>query len=194
MDAINARRLAVLGTEAQTYEAVDFVQAPVYQKMLAQVTAPATLTLRVGAQVILLKNLVFERELVNGSIGTVVAFRESGGGSGGPHARLPVVRFRNGEECVVDYAEWAFESGGVKVASRSQIPLNLAWALSIHKSQGMTLTNVEMSIDRVFAEGQAYVALSRVVSLAGLRIIGTLPPLSAMRPNPRVIEFYRTFS
>ena len=104
------------------------------------------------------------------------------------------MRFRNGEECTIDYAEWAFESGGVKVASRSQIPLNLAWALSIHKSQGMTLTNVEMSIDKVFAEGQAYVALSRVVSLAGLRIVGALPPLSAMRPNPRVVEFYRTFA
>lgn len=197
VDAINARRLAMLGSDSQTYEAVDFVQAPVYQKMLAQVMAPQSLTLRIGAQVILLKNLVFERELVNGSTGTVVAFRESssgGGGGGGVRARLPVVRFRNGEECTIDYAEWAFESGGVKVASRSQIPLNLAWALSIHKSQGMTLTNVEMSIDKVFAEGQAYVALSRVVSLAGLRIVGALPPLSAMRPNPRVVEFYRTFA
>lgn len=193
VDAINARRLAMLGSEAQTYEAVDFVEAPVYQKMLAQVMAPQSLTLRIGAQVILLKNLVFERELVNGSTGTVVAFREGSGG-GSARARLPVVRFRNGEECTIDYAEWAFESGGVKVASRSQIPLNLAWALSIHKSQGMTLTNVEMSIDKVFAEGQAYVALSRVVSLAGLRIVGALPPLSAMRPNPRVVEFYRTFS
>lgn len=185
VEDINMRRLEALGGESRTFEAADEADSPVFARLLDQVNAPQRLVLRVGAQVILLKNLDFERELVNGSLGVVVGF-------GSRH--LPVVRFRNGEEVTVDHAEWAFELGGKKVASRVQIPLSLAWALSIHKSQGMTLTDVEMSIERVFAEGQAYVALSRVTSLAGLRIVGRLPPPASMRPNPRVVEFYKTFS
>ena len=189
VDELNNKRLYALQTASETYHAKDFLMAPQFKNMLNQITVPQELTLRVGAQVILLKNLDFDQGLVNGAVGVVTDF-----GSKADGVRLPQVRFRNGVETLIEYAEWAFESGGQKVASRSQVPLNLAWALSIHKSQGMTLSNVEMSIEKVFAEGQAYVALSRVVSLSGLRIIGRLPPFSAMKPNVRVINFYRSFS
>ena len=186
VEQINTERLNALQTTSQTYIAKDTCIAERFKHLLNQIPVAEQLVLRIGAQVILLKNLDFERGLVNGAVGVVVDFSPDG-------QHLPIVRFRNSVEDTIDYAEWAFESGGVKVAARSQIPLNLAWALSIHKSQGMTLSNVEMSIEKVFAEGQAYVALSRVVSLSGLRIVGKLPPFSAMKPNARVVEFYRTF-
>ena len=188
VEELNNQRLNALKTDSETYIAKDFVLLPQFKTMLNQVNVSQELTLRIGAQVILLKNLDFEQGLVNGAVGVVTAFGSKING-----IRLPTVRFRNGVETFIEFAEWAFESGGQKVASRSQVPLSLAWALSIHKSQGMTLSNVEMSIEKVFAEGQAYVALSRVVSLSGLRIIGGLPPFSSMKPNPRVIDFYRSF-
>jgi len=167
VEELNMKKLNALKTMSQIYEAKDFCFAPQYSHLFEQMTVPKQLTLRVGAQVILLKNIDFDQGLVNGAVGIITDFTPAGQDG----LRLPIVLFRNGVKTEIEYAEWAFESGGEKVASRSQVPLNLAWALSIHKSQGMTLSNVEMSIEKVFAEGQAYVALSRVVSLSGLRII-----------------------
>lgn len=69
------------------------------------------------------------------------------------------------------------------------MPLELAWALSIHKSQGMTLTQASVSLGRVFECGQAYVALSRVKSLTGLSL--TDFSRNAVRAHPRVVAFYQ---
>lgn len=121
------------------------------------------LLLRVGAQVVLLTNLDTKGGLVNGSKGVVVDFA--------PETRYPIVKFANGNQRIINPHTWNIEDDkGFIIASYTQIPLALAWALTIHRSQGMTLDSVEVSLDGVFAAGQAYVALSRVRNLEGLKL------------------------
>ncbi|KAG7227193.1 hypothetical protein INR49_013992 [Caranx melampygus] len=103
--------------------------------------------------------------------------------------RLPRVRFLCGVTEVLKQERWVFKSGGGIHLSRQQLPLKLAWAISIHKSQGMTLDCVEISLARVFESGQAYVALSRARSLEGLRVMDFDP--SVVRADPDVLVFYK---
>jgi ATP-dependent DNA helicase PIF1 len=143
------------------------------------------LTLKKNCQVMLLKNLDVAGNLVNGSRGCIVGFSEP--------TKLPIVKFLNGAEMVIKYDTWSFrQNGGLGGASsvleRKQLPLQLAWAISIHKSQGMTLDSVEISLSRVFECGQAYVALSRAKSLSSIRIVDFDP--SAIRANQTVVKFY----
>ena len=79
---------------------------------------------------------------------------------------------------------------GRKVASRTQVPLMLAWAITVHKSQGKTLRNVEISLDQAFEHGQVYVALSRATSLAGLRLLNFDPML--VKAHPLALAFYKS--
>lgn len=150
--------------------------------------APARpeIELRIGAQVMLLCNLDTEGGLVNGSRGIVIDFSESSKGK----ERVPIVQFSRGNVVTVERYTWEHivpESGSVFYR---QIPLQLAWAVTIHKAQGLSLDCVEISLDRsVFEFGQAYVALSRVRSLAGLRLVSFTS--SVMNAHPLVIQFYK---
>ena len=81
-------------------------------------------------------------------------------------------------------------AGGRIVAQRLQLPLDLGWAMSVHKCQGMTLSRVEVNLERAFEPGMAYVALSRAQSLEGLRILGARIAPQALRADPRVVAFY----
>ena len=169
--------------------------------------APKELRLKVGAQVMLLKNLAPERRLVNGARGIVVGFKPvrrigfdqllvdypaEGGDLAMPY--LPEVKFltsddgRTGPTVLIDPDEWSLESGRDKVAWRKQLPLKLAWAISIHKSQGMTLEAAELDLASCFEPGHAYVALSRVVSLAATRLLSFDP--SRVYAHPKVVAYY----
>ena len=147
---------------------------------------------------VLLKNLAVNKGLVNGARGVVIKFKVAETDDGDKRM-FPVVRFEHSvgnddqemttTDRVITPEEWSLESGGQVVASRTQLPLKLAWALSIHKSQGMTISSLEVCLDKVFEPGQAYVALSRAKSLNGLRIVGSLN-LRSIRSSPVVQSFY----
>jgi ATP-dependent DNA helicase PIF1 len=138
------------------------------------------LTLRVGAQVMLLTNKDVEHGLVNGSRGVIERFCD------GPEP-LPMVKFKNGEVIIIERASWASED--LEGFNREQIPLRLAYAVTIHKAQGATLDCALIDIGgNTFEYGQAYVALSRVKSLDCLYIWDLAP--NAFMVHPKVKTFF----
>lgn len=179
---INQSKLNNLTGEERTFDAQDSDAA--YTKQLdSQVLAPARLTLKIGAQVMLLKNVNINDGLVNGARGIVTGYTNDGG--------IPVVKFKSNKEYVAKPEKWMVKTPTGNLLIRKQIPLKLAWAFSIHKSQGLTLDCVEMSLSKVFEAGQAYVALSRAQSLQSVRILD----FSAKQvwANPDVLRFYKLF-
>ncbi|XP_066480151.1 ATP-dependent DNA helicase PIF1 [Tiliqua scincoides] len=180
VELTNARRLQELPGEPRSFKAVD--SDPVLMNILdAQCPVSSMIELKQGAQVMLTKNLDVSRGLVNGARGVVIGFETEGKG-------LPKVRFLCGITNVVGLERWVIKGPGGTYLSRQQLPLKLAWAISIHKSQGMSLDCVEISLARVFEHGQAYVALSRARSLMGLRVLDFDP--NVVRANPYVLQFY----
>lgn len=136
--------------------------------------------LKVGAQVMCVVNIeVPSGEMIcNGSQGIVIRFTENG---------LPIVKYKNGVEMIMNYHVW--ESENIIGVGVSQIPLILAWAITIHKSQGATLDSAEIDVGSgIFECGQTYVALSRVKSLEGLYL--TSYDASKIFINKKVREFY----
>uniref|UniRef100_A0A182J2D1 ATP-dependent DNA helicase PIF1 n=1 Tax=Anopheles atroparvus TaxID=41427 RepID=A0A182J2D1_ANOAO len=177
VDAINRAKLEALQTEAKTYDAKD--SDPYSAKQLDQaVQAPAKLTLKIGAQVMLLKNYNIAEGLVNGARGVILNFVQG----------LPLVKFKR-RELLVRSEKWSVKTASGMVLTRTQLPLKLAWAFSIHKSQGLTLDCVELSLAKVFEAGQAYVALSRAQSLDSIRVLDF--DLKQVWANPKVLEYYR---
>ncbi|XP_042354055.1 ATP-dependent DNA helicase PIF1 [Plectropomus leopardus] len=181
VELTNENKLQQLPGSVRVFEALDSDPALV-KTIDAHSPVSRLIQLKVGAQVMLTKNLDVARGLVNGARGVVVAFES------GKHG-LPRVRFMCGVTEVLKPERWVFKSGGGIHLSRQQLPLKLAWAISIHKSQGMTLDCVEISLARVFESGQAYVALSRARSLEGLRVMDFDP--SVVRADPDVLVFYK---
>jgi ATP-dependent DNA helicase PIF1 len=104
---------------------------------------------------------------------------------------LPVVRFTNGMEKVIQEREWTIETSLYRIvrARRTQIPLVLSWAITIHKSQGQTIERLKVNLNRVFEKGQAYVALSRARSLNYLQVSGFTK--NKLFANEKVNKFYQ---
>lgn len=200
VDRTNTEELNKLKTDSVTitaevdYEDVDGVMKRLpYAKSkldymlvneLKSVQAPSTLTLKVGAQVILLKNISVSTGLANGSRGIITKF--DGGG-------MPVVKFTNGLEISIPKSRWhvSFNMGISKaIKYYDQCPLKLAWALSIHRAQGCSLDLARTSLNgRVFAAGQSYVALSRCRSLEGLTLDAFDP--NSIWADETAVEFYK---
>ncbi|KAM6124100.1 ATP-dependent DNA helicase PIF1 [Pterocles gutturalis] len=181
VEITNERRLQQLSGDMHTFEALD--SDPMLVKLIdAQCPVGGRVELKLGAQVMLAKNLDVSQGLVNGARGVVVGFESEEKG-------LPKVRFLCGITQVIKMEKWVFKGPSGVHLSRQQLPLKLAWAISIHKSQGMSLDCVEISLSRVFESGQAYVALSRARSLAGLRVLDFDPKV--VRADPSVLQFYR---
>lgn len=125
--------------------------------------SPEKLYLKIGAEVMFTKNNPKEG-FVNGTLGTVVDFQKV--------SKYPIVKIRDGRQITVEPMEWSLEENGKIRAKIIQIPLRLAWAITVHKSQGMSMDSAIMDLSEVFEYGQGYVALSRVRRLSGLYIIG----------------------
>lgn len=159
-NSINESCLRKLEGESKMFQAEDS-DATSIKQLDSQVPAPGRLELKIGAQVMLLKNVNVSNGLVNGARGIIVSFQSGS----------PVVRFRNKREYMAKPEKWVIKTPLGGVLTRKQVPLKLAWAFSIHKSQGLTLDCVEMSLSKVFEAGQAYVALSRAQSLQCIRVV-----------------------
>ncbi|EFA81412.1 DNA helicase [Heterostelium album PN500] len=141
----NERKLKELKSDEMIFDAID--EGPdQYRDMLKNMQAQTRLTLKIGSQVILLKNLDFSSELVNGSRGVVVGFADIDDSG----MEMPVVKFTTGITKTIHREVWKIEIGNVRVASRTQVPLALAWALSIHKSQGMSIDRLIIDLDGAF--------------------------------------------
>ncbi|EFN75369.1 ATP-dependent DNA helicase PIF1 [Harpegnathos saltator] len=180
-DEINEFQLSELKGETKVYTALDSdnSMAHVLDQQLASI--PSKLILKVGAQVMLLKNVSVTSGLVNGARGVVTDFKND----------IPVVQFRSGAQYDAKMEKWSIKASSGALVHRKQVPLKLAWAFSIHKSQGLTLDCVEMCLSRVFNAGQSYVALSRAQSLQSLRILDFNS--HQVWANTAVLEFYKKF-
>ncbi len=141
--------------------------------------APQKLELKKGCRVMLLKNIDFDAGLINGSCGVVEGFDDG----------IINVKFDNGEFKSIKQFEFDYMKDGKIAARRVQYPFRLAYGITIHKSQGMTLEEVFIDFSRIFEYGQAYVALSRVKSLGGLYLKSFSP--QKIMANPKIVEFYK---
>uniref|UniRef100_A0A336MPL2 ATP-dependent DNA helicase PIF1 n=2 Tax=Culicoides sonorensis TaxID=179676 RepID=A0A336MPL2_CULSO len=179
-DLINQSKLSNLEAPEKIFNAQDSDQS--YTRQLdQQVPAPGKLTLKIGAQVMLLKNINISEGLVNGARGVVTKYVDG----------LPLVKFKNNREYLAKSEKWTIKTPSGMLIARKQVPLKLAWAFSIHKSQGLTLDCVEMSLSKVFEAGQAYVALSRAQSLDSLRVLDF--DAKQVWANPDVLKYYQQF-
>ena len=164
-DGLNDLRLAQIENDEHGFYAESAGPVNLVDRLKKNMLAPEHLVLKTGAAVMALRNDA-DHQYVNGSIGTVRGFApESKGG-------WPIVEFENGNIVTMKQASWEMMDGETVLASVKQVPLRCAWAITIHKSQGMTLDRAVMDLRRTFAPGMGYVALSRVERLDGLYLGG----------------------
>jgi ATP-dependent exoDNAse (exonuclease V) alpha subunit len=163
VDRINEIKLNELGGDELQYSQTTTGSENYVENLQRSVLAPETLRLKQGALVMAVKNAT-DRKYANGSIGTVIDFE--------PSTEYPVVEFRSGKTVTMMPDTWELRDGDKKRASITQIPLRLAWAITVHKSQGMTLDAARIDLRKAFVEGMGYVALSRVKNLSSLYLSG----------------------
>ena len=162
VDRINERALDKLSGAEKTYEMTSTGKQKLVEVLMKSCLAPEILRLKKDAAVMFVKNN-HDKGYVNGTLGTIADFDEFGS---------PVVRLRDGVEVTATPESWTIEEDGKVLAEISQVPLRLAWAITVHKSQGMSLDAAEMDLSKSFEPGMGYVALSRVRTLEGLRMLG----------------------
>ncbi len=161
VDERNAKELKKIDGKVSSYKMVSTGRANLVETLKKGVLVPETLQLKVGAQVMFVKNSP-DQEYANGTLGEVIDVSGA----------YPVVETQSGNEIVASPMSWEIIDDGKVLASVSQVPLRLAWAITIHKSQGMSLDTVEVDLSRAFTPGQGYVALSRARTLSGLTLQG----------------------
>lgn len=178
VDSLNNRKLAELDGPQYTYTMTGKGKEWLVDKLMKNLLCPDKLQLKVGAEVMFVAN-DFEAGFVNGTRGRVIRFEQG----------EPVVETTDGLRIQVEEHTWRQfnETGEYVVAEVSQVPLRLAWAVTIHKSQGMSLDAAEIDLSRAFVPGMGYVALSRVRSLDGLYLVGLGP--QALQLDSDIYEF-----
>ena len=193
VDTINHAEMSKIGDGEQVFNAVlvkDGVDPRVSPEAIAEEEAylrknalfEEEVRLKRGAQVMCIANVDMDvARICNGSVGVILDFVAT------PTGAFPLVKFNNGAERIMARHCWPSENiDGLSIA---QVPLILAWAVTIHKSQGATLDLMEIDVGGdVFEYGQTYVGLSRARSLEGLYIKSFVP--EKIKVNPKVQAFY----
>lgn len=181
VEALNAAEINKISGPAKAYSMQTRGNSQLAMLLQKGCLAPEKLVLKIGAKVMFVKNN-FEQGVVNGTLGKVVDFDDNS---------FPVVETNSGERLVAAPTEWSIEEDGKIKAAIKQIPLRLAWAITVHKSQGLSLDLVETDLSKSFVPGMGYVALSRVRTLNGLRLVGINE--LALQVNPEVLAMDQTF-
>jgi len=182
VDAINTAALHSIEGMTNTYTMSSKGSESLVASLKKGCLSPERLDLKVGAVVMCTKNNM-QKNFVNGTTGTIVRF-EAG-------TKYPIIQTKDDDELTIEPMDWSIEEDGKVKASITQIPLRLAWAITIHKSQGLSLDSAMMDLRQVFEYGQGYVALSRVRSLSGLYLAGWNP--QTFQVHPRILERDATF-
>ncbi len=162
VDRVNSKRLSAIKGAPQEFTMLSRGPEVLTATLKRGCLSPEVLSLKIGARVMFTKNNP-DGSFVNGTLGEVEKFADDGN---------PIIRTLHGRRIFTEPMEWVVEDGAHVLARIIQIPLRLAWAITIHKSQGMTLDAAVMDLSQAFEYGQGYVALSRVRSLAGLHLLG----------------------
>jgi ATP-dependent exoDNAse (exonuclease V) alpha subunit len=181
VDTINATELTHIDTHSYVFRMSGTGKKELIDVMKKACLAPEELVLKKGAIVMFVKNN-YDKGYVNGTLGEVIDFGLE---------NYPIVRTLDGREIQAKPEAWAVEDEGVIKAEVKQVPLRLAWAITIHKSQGMSLDAAVIDLSKSFVPGMGYVALSRVRTLEGMKLTGINN--MALMVNPDVSEMDKEF-
>lgn len=177
VDRVNNVELSKIEEEIKSFKMSESGNERIVETLKKGCLSPEVLQLKKGAVVMCTKNNQKER-FVNGTLGVVTGYDEFSG--------YPIIKIRNGHHITVTPMDWSVEENGKIRAQITQIPLRLAWAITVHKSQGMSMDAAVMDLSQVFEFGQGYVALSRVRRLSGLYLLGINE--HALKVHPEILK------
>ena len=177
VDRINEERLGKISKLARIFHMKETGKPALIQQLKRGCLSPDELTLKEGAVVMFTKNDIRGR-FVNGTLGVVTSWNKQ--------TRSPVVTTKSGRRIDAEPVPWTIEDNGRVLARVEQLPLRLAWAMTVHKSQGVSLDAAVIDLRRAFEAGQGYVALSRVRTLKGLFLVGYNE--RALQVHPEVLD------
>ncbi len=181
VDAINNYELSRISKKEMTYYMISYGPKNLVDFLKKNCLTPEELKLKIGAIVMFVKNN-FNAGYVNGTLGKVISYDDD---------KYPVVRTMSGHEIIALPTSWSIEENGKTIATIKQIPLRLAWAITVHKSQGMSLDAAEIDLSKSFERGMGYVALSRVRTLNNIKLIGINQ--MALEVSPEIVEKDKEF-
>ena len=181
VDRINAGELAKIKGGAKKFKMSSKGKDNLVEGLKRGCLSPETLELKEGAAVMFTKNSP-QGQFVNGTLGVVVGWGADD---------MPIVKTKDGLRITTEPMEWQLEEQGKVKASVSQIPLRLAYAMTVHKSQGMSMDAAIMDLSKAFEYGQGYVALSRVRRLSGVYLTGLNQ--RALEVHPEILEKDKDF-
>lgn len=182
VDNVNLGKLRELPGKSRSFKMSGKGNKMMQAGLVKNCLSPELLELKEEAMVMCTKNN-FEQGYVNGTLGRIVDFDIEDG--------LPVIETTEGKRIKMEETSWSLAEDNKVLAEVTQIPLRLAWAITVHKSQGMSLDAAEIDLSKAFVFGQGYVALSRVRTLSGLKMLGMSP--TALRVDPKIVTIDERF-